>query len=213
MRKILMTGAAAAAAVGFAISPAAAATNFTTTFNGLTPTGSWTTLGDISDESGGIWEAGNLGIEVQQGVAGSSFTADPNDVFVELDTGGNSSMSHAITAGAYTISFLYSQRPGIALGSNGISVTVGGLPALFTLDGAGAGDTIWRLYSTSFIAAAATTLTFAATGTSDSLGGYLDNITLTAVPEPGTWALMIGGFGAMGSALRKRRRVVAAALA
>jgi PEP-CTERM motif-containing protein len=30
------------------------------------------------------------------------------------------------------------------------------------------------------------------------------------VPEPATWALMIGGFGAMGSALRRRRAAVAA---
>lgn len=34
--------------------------------------------------------------------------------------------------------------------------------------------------------------------------------TVAAVPEPGTWALMIGGFGMAGAALRRRRSVVAA---
>ncbi|MGZ3378092.1 MAG: PEPxxWA-CTERM sorting domain-containing protein [Phenylobacterium sp.] len=41
---------------------------------------------------------------------------------------------------------------------------------------------------------------------------FADNITFSggAVPEPTTWALMIGGFGMMGGALRRRRTSVAA---
>ena len=34
-----------------------------------------------------------------------------------------------------------------------------------------------------------------------------------AVPEPGTWALMIGGFGLMGAALRRHRSLAAGAVA
>jgi hypothetical protein len=38
----------------------------------------------------------------------------------------------------------------------------------------------------------------------------IDSISLTsAVPEPASWALMIGGFGMVGGALRSRRRSVA----
>jgi hypothetical protein len=37
----------------------------------------------------------------------------------------------------------------------------------------------------------------------------LDNINVTAVPEPGSWAMMIAGFGLTGAALRRRRAVVA----
>ena len=45
----------------------------------------------------------------------------------------------------------------------------------------------------------------------DSADGYrLDSVTLGAVPEPGTWALLIGGFGLAGSALRRRRSLDAA---
>jgi hypothetical protein len=36
-------------------------------------------------------------------------------------------------------------------------------------------------------------------------------IRLTAVPEPGTWALLIGGFGLTGVMLRQRRKSLAAA--
>ena len=36
------------------------------------------------------------------------------------------------------------------------------------------------------------------------------NVTLTAVPEPATWALMIGGFAMTGAAMRRRRAPLAA---
>ena len=42
-------------------------------------------------------------------------------------------------------------------------------------------------------------------------GNSLSTITLSAVPEASTWALMIGGFGLAGGMLRSRRRMVAAA--
>ena len=43
-------------------------------------------------------------------------------------------------------------------------------------------------------------------------GGFaLDNVTLNgAVPEPASWALMIGGFGLVGASLRRRRTALAA---
>lgn len=41
-------------------------------------------------------------------------------------------------------------------------------------------------------------------------GGQIrGQLALTAVPEPASWALMIGGFGLVGSALRQRRAVAA----
>jgi len=38
----------------------------------------------------------------------------------------------------------------------------------------------------------------------------IDNISVTAVPEPMTWTLMIGGFGLAGAVLRRRRALAVA---
>ena len=38
----------------------------------------------------------------------------------------------------------------------------------------------------------------------------LDGVSLTAVPEPAMWALMLGGFGLVGAAARRRRSALAA---
>ncbi|WP_235532780.1 PEPxxWA-CTERM sorting domain-containing protein [Sphingomonas sp. Leaf412] len=150
---------------------------------------------------------GSPNIELQNNVAGAP-AATGGAVFVELDTSGNSMMSRTIVAaGTYDLSFLYSARPNVAAGSNGISVLLNGvlLTPPGNLDLGGGSTTAWAQYSARFTATAGSTLTFAATGASDSLGGYVDNIGLSAVPEPSTWALMILGFGAMGGAMRRRR--------
>jgi hypothetical protein len=42
--------------------------------------------------------------------------------------------------------------------------------------------------------------------TTATLIGRFDLASGSAVPEPGTWALMILGFGAVGGALRGRRQ-------
>jgi hypothetical protein len=69
------------------------------------------------------------------------------------------------------------------------------------------------------------TFKFTATGTSDvlsflAIGGasaaqppfaLLDNVSVTPVPEPASWALMLLGVGALGAGLRMRRREVFAA--
>lgn len=44
---------------------------------------------------------------------------------------------------------------------------------------------------------------------SESNSFEFDNIAVSAVPEPGVWALMISGFGMLGAALRRRRTTAA----
>jgi hypothetical protein len=69
----------------------------------------------------------------------------------------------------------------------------------------------WRLVSFTFRADRDQTRVtfFNNTPRGDAEGG-LDDVSLTAVPEPASWALMIGGFGLAGATLRRRKALAAA---
>ena len=72
----------------------------------------------------------------------------------------------------------------------------------------------WTHYSLTFNAqqGGALKLNFSTTS-ADNVGPLVDNalVTGSATPEPAAWALMIGGFGLAGAALRRRRAVAATA--
>ena len=156
------------------------------------------------------WIGGARLIEIQhRGIAGNPFSGLN---LAELDSFGNSTMFQSLAAGHYTVDWYYSPRPGIAASSNGITLSIGST-LLDSITGAGAANTVWGARHVEFTTAGGA-LTFAAIGTSDSLGGYLEDITISSVasvPEPASWALMIGGFGLTGAALRRRRATRVAA--
>lgn len=150
------------------------------------------------------------GIEIQNHIAGSPYTGNQ---FVELDSTANSSMYQDLATAAgerYTLSFAYSPRPGVAADSNGIDVFWdGSLIASLALSGVGNGDTVWQVYSFDVTATgAATRLEFAATGISDSLGGYIDAVAVNSVPEPS--AIVLSGSALLASLIVARRRKPAA---
>jgi hypothetical protein len=55
------------------------------------------------------------------------------------------------------------------------------------------------------------TLSFLPGGSGNPPFVLLDSVSLTAVPEPSTWAMMLLGFGGLGVVARLRRRRAAAA--
>ncbi len=151
-------------------------------------------------------------IEIQNHAAGSPFSGSN---LVELDTTGNSAMFQdipTVSGLTYTVTFAYSARPGIAASSTGINfLWNNALVQNIAQSGVGLADTAWTVFSFNLLATGATSrIGFAATGTSDSYGGYLDNVTAnalvgtTAVPEPGTVTLL--GAGLLVAALGARRR-------
>jgi hypothetical protein len=164
------------------------------------PANTWTTVGSLPG-----WTSSTHGIELRNDVAG---VAESGSTFVELDTDQNSSMSQTLTLGPgeYTLSFWVQDRDGTAAATNGLSVGIAGLLPTRTL--AGGAYPEWTQVSETFTVAAQTTTTldFAAAGTSDALGSSLDNVSLTAVPEPSGLVLAASGLALLGLARRRARK-------
>jgi len=69
-----------------------------------------------------------------------------------------------------------------------------------------AGTRGFGLYSLSFTPGQAGTLQIRFGSTSaDNIGPIIDNIVVSQVPEPASWAMLIAGFGLTGAAMRRRR--------
>jgi len=122
------------------------------------------------------------GIEVQHGVAGA-----PQDgkQLVELDSYDSSAMYQNVTtqAGkAYRLTFHFSARPGTKAGDNKLQVSWGGR-VIANLDaGAGGSQTAWEKYSYAVGACEnATRLEFQDVGISNSLGTYIDNVSVEMI--------------------------------
>lgn len=208
MKKVLV-GAAFGALV-FA-SPVSAAT--TVFFSDFETESVGRTSGFTTVNTAGVWtsEPGSAGIELQFGNTGGAPFGSPNRVKVELDSTRNSGMFYTfLTSGTFTLDFLFSPRPNVGPLSNMINVLLDNQSLASPFTGGPNSGTVWSSETVlPFTATAGQKLIFRASGTSDSLGGYLDNIRLTqisAVPEPGTWMMMLLGLGFVGGAMRTAKR-------
>jgi hypothetical protein len=157
------------------------------------------------------WIGGANGIELRNSVIGP---AQDGLQFVELDVKQNSTMYQMINTVAgqtYNLSFWYAPRTLVTSDSNIIDVSWGGnqlnLNPITGNGGTSKDDPlVWSLYSFSVMGTgSAVELRFSAGGASDSVGGSLDNISVTAVPEPETYAMLLAGLGMMGAMVRRRR--------
>jgi hypothetical protein len=116
---------------------------------------------------------------------------------------GSISQSFATILGkTYKVSVAYTQNGG----GKTADVNVDG-SAIGTLVGSGS----WQTFTTTFIGTGAST-TFDITEVNGGGNGgiVLDNISVSQVPEPAAWAMMLTGFGMLGFAMRRRQQTVAA---
>lgn len=151
-----------------------------------------------------------------------AFNAESGRTAMDLSGGGNTGPTSGISQDVNTVAghdYVLDFWVGNADGNNNYT-----LPSTLTLsfDGGQAfpftNATItphgvnWQEFAIAFRASRATTnVTFLnATPRADAFTG-LDNVSFVAVPEPASWALMIGGFGLAGGTLRWRRRSLSAA--
>jgi choice-of-anchor C domain-containing protein len=166
---------------------------FTPLAAGSTAITGWTVGGDSVDYIGTYWNAQNGSRSVD--LSGNA----PGSIFQTFDT---------VLGQVYNVTFF--------LGANGdgppptktVSVTATGNAAGNYSVGTTPfppNVTAWSPFNYVFTATGtSTTLNFTSTGTT-AYGAALDNVNVTAVPEPATWALMIFGFGAIGGVLRRRQ--------
>jgi hypothetical protein len=119
-------------------------------------------------------------------------------------TGAISQTLSTVAGQKYNFSFDYSSNPGISdpmavVSFNGTTV------------GSVTGGKGWQEFSGAFTGTGSpAAFTFSEAFGGNNGGVFLDNISVSAVPEPATWAMFILGFGAIGWTLRGNRRRVAA---
>ena len=92
--------------------------------------------------------------------------------------------------------------------------TVNGAEILATFYGPGADARTrvnpWVTYSTTLLLAAGTyQMRFAQADNQGFFQQGVDNVSVSAVPEPASWAMLITGFGVVGAAARRRRSAIA----
>ena len=170
--------------------------SFTSLANGSTAIDGWVVGGLGVDYIGTYWQAAD-------GVRSIDLSAN--------DKGSISQLLNGLIVGAqYTVSFSLAGNPDggsatkVAVASDG-----GSQSSVFFFPQAGntKQNMGWTNQLFTFTAIATTAnLTFSATK-NDAYGPALDNVSISGpVPEPGTWALFIGGFGLVGGAMRRARR-------
>lgn len=168
---------------------------------------------------GGWYTSSGAGIEVEY--SGTVVPAFSGNHYVELDSHPHGSSNSAasidilLDAGAYQLDFAYRPRTTVA-GDNGIHVRLDDL-VLTSLDGVRTGSTQWEVVSLGLEVAQSGlhTLTFEAFGIENTLGGFIDDVSLRAVtsaapvPEPGAALVFMSGLAVVSRSLRRRNLVAA----
>ncbi|HSH73093.1 MAG TPA: PEP-CTERM sorting domain-containing protein [Methylophilaceae bacterium] len=169
--------------------------------------GEWDTFSSIP----GWTLASGPGIEVRHNVSGGT---EFGNYYVELDADpapGDTNIFQEISTAAntiYDLSFAYSPRVGLPDTTNGINVFWNGVQLGGVISATNnTNENIWTIFSFQVTGTGGLDkLSFASVADPDTLGGNIDNVSLTAaVPEPSTYGMMLAGLAMIGYTARRRR--------
>ncbi len=161
-------------------------------------------------------EAGTAGIEVQRSTI---VPADSYAQYVELDSNGgidtNSAMFQSVflDVGTYSLDWMYHARTNNGDDDNGIKVYVADSSDI-NIYADSISKTyneqqpdIWEQVSGTFTVNTADTykVWFAAFGLDNTLGGFVDSVSLAPVPEPASMLLLGIGLASIAGLRRKKR--------
>ena len=170
---------ALAALLVFAASPAYSQVVFTENFSdGF---GAFTPSGDVAIATGTNYQSccGTFG---SAAAMNNNFVAfgggDQPSGTVSLTTAFNATLGQA-----YELAFDFGALGG---GSESFTFSVNGIPTVLTAIANANLDTTFSTYTYNFVGAGATTLTFMSGGV-NSVDAILDNVVISAVPEPEVW--------------------------
>ncbi|MXP44589.1 DUF642 domain-containing protein [Allopontixanthobacter sediminis] len=159
------------------------------------------------------WTIGSGNVNVVNGTfasAAGNLALDGTQYLDLIGEGGVGSLSQTfgtIAGQLYLFKFAYSHNIFSGLPSASASYSVDGLSGIITHSTGSNANLDWQMFSGTFVATGSSaTLNF-----TNLLGGandgiLLDAVSVSAVPEPSTWLLLVFGIGAIGFAMRRQKR-------
>jgi choice-of-anchor C domain-containing protein len=189
-------GAAQAAIVADgAFTQGSSAGSFSTIGAGQT-IGAWTVTGNSVDLIGSYWEATPNGGHT-----------------IDLDGNGAGGISQSVTLadGEYQLSFYLGGNPDGGPATKDLNVSIDGItvPYSFTNSGQTHGNMGYQLETFDFTITSPTTTTLSFSSTDaagNPWGPVVGEVSISAIPEPSSMALLLAGIGLVGTVARRRNR-------
>ncbi len=203
---LLIFGATSASAVSIA--------NGSFEVGAAIPAGGFITVPALNSTAITGWTVGGGGVDY----VGTYWQAADGVRSVDLSgnsAGGISQTISTIAGRSYRVAFYLSGNPDAGVGQKvAVTSVSGNLPDIeFYNVGAANSRTnmLWQRFTYDFTAFDTTsTLTFAS-ATRTAFGPAVDNVSISTIPEPATWATLVLGMGLVGAFARDRRRRTVAA--
>ena len=145
------------------------------------------------------------------GSPGPNLAYEGNQYLDLVGQGGTGSITQilipTVVGQGYTLTFAYSHNLFTQIASASASFSIDTLMGTVTHSTGDSTNLDWRIGGGTFTATGAfATLNFTNLTGGVNEGIFLDAVSLTAVPEPATWAMMLVGFGVIGFAMRRGKQ-------